>query len=102
MQFESIGHVAHDGAPRHQRRALEDHRAVAPGSGDLAPVDENAAARRGVQAVEAVQQRRLAAAAGPNNTDELTRRDRQGRLLERDCFAAAAPPVTNADIDELD
>ncbi len=95
LELETVGHVAHDGAPRHQRGALEDHRPVAAGCGDLAAVDQDAAARRGVQTVEAMQQRRLAAAAGPDDADELAGSDRQGRALERNGFAAAAPLVAS-------
>ena len=43
-QFESEGHVAHHGRPRHQRKILEHESAFGAGCADLLAVDRDGAA----------------------------------------------------------
>src|SRR5690606_19884504 len=62
---------------------------------------QDAAGRRRVQAREQVEQRRLAAARGPHQREELTLLDRQVQVLEhRDLDGV--PPIDLADALHLD
>src|SRR5206468_2799722 len=64
-------HVALDGQPRKERVALEHHAAVVARSGDRLAIEKHLAARLGVEPGEDARERRLAAARGPDDADEL-------------------------------
>jgi hypothetical protein len=57
--------------PRQQTGLLKDEAAVAPGAGDDVSVDQNAAGVEPHQALDDPQQRGLAAAAFPDERDDL-------------------------------
>ena len=63
--------VSQHSEPRHQRVALEDHRAIEAGTADLAPAHEHVAVGRGLEAGEDVEYGGLAAAGMPDQADEL-------------------------------
>jgi len=83
LNLETDRDVGEDRAPREQRRVLEDQRAVrarprydVAGDGDRA--------RRGLRdPVDEVQQAALAAAAGPDDRNELALGDRQRKVRDR-------------------
>src|SRR5688500_18790866 len=75
--------VAHDVPPREQPEALEHERAVATRARDLPATDADLAGLDGDEAVQRLEQRRLAAAARPEQADELAGLDRQARLTQR-------------------
>jgi hypothetical protein len=79
-QLQREGHVVEHAHVRVQRVALEHHRQVALGRGqpgDVAPVEFDRAAVDFGEARDHAQQRRLAAARGPDEDDELALLDLQ-------------------------
>ena len=86
-----IGDVAEHGAPRQQRVALEDHRAVEAGALDRLPVDDDGALARLVEPGQDVQHGGLAAAGVADHAAEFAAPHRQPEILEhRDLTAACA------------
>ncbi len=77
-----IGDVAEHGAPRQQRVALEDHRAVEAGAFNGLSVDDDRALARLVEAGQDVQDRGLAAAGMPDHAAELAAVHRQPEIFE--------------------
>ncbi len=63
---------------------------VARQAGNIAPVDDDAAARRAVKAAEQVQQRAFARAARPKNDDEFSLLEGQVHMVERAALMVAA------------
>jgi hypothetical protein len=74
------GHVRKEGvALEHDAEAALVHRQV----GDVAAVERHAAARHGDEAGDRLQGRRLAAARGAEQRDELAALDAQGHVDQR-------------------
>jgi hypothetical protein len=91
FRCHGIRDVAEHGAPRQQRMALKDHRAVKAGAFDRLPVDDDRAIARLVEARQNVQHRGLAAAGVPDHAAELAARHRQPEIFEhRDRAAIGA------------
>ena len=70
-RLEAEGDVVGDGLPRVQRVGLEHHPPVGAGPDDRLAVDGDRPVGRPVEPADDVQQRRLAAARGADQTDEL-------------------------------
>ena len=81
-RFESERGVAPHGAPRIERRILEDHDARRVGSRHLGAVDQETAAARTVEAGDQAQQGGLAAAARSEQGDEFAGLDLEGDILQ--------------------
>ena len=100
VDLETIGDVVGD---RHMRKdgiRLEHHVHGAPVGRDLRhvlPVDHDVAFRRHFEAGKHAQQRRLAAARGPEQGEELSRHDVEADIVHPD---RCAPPLR--DIAEAD
>ena len=89
LRRHRIGDVAHDGAPRQQRMALEDDGAVDARAFDRLAVDDDGAFRRRVEAGEDVEHGGLAAAGVADDAGELAALHRQPQVLEHGGGAAA-------------
>src|SRR5665213_2346106 len=72
---EPVFDVAPHAAPWKQRVVLEHHAALGTGAGDRVLVEQQRAARRRDEPRQHVEHRRLAAARGPDDDDELPLRD---------------------------
>ncbi len=79
-----------DGLPRIQRVALEDHAPVGAWADDLIAFDEHDAGGRFVQTGDDGQQRRLPAAGGADQADQLAAVDLQVDLVESDDLGVPA------------
>ena len=75
-------HVLERGHPGEQRRFLEHDEAVAPGSLDALPVDEDLAGARLLVAGDEVDEGALAAARGADHDVETARLDVEGGALD--------------------
>src|SRR5262245_43762313 len=84
MEFESETDVIEHRPPRHQRKILKHHRAIASGPGNRLSTIPDAAAGRLHQAGAAQQQTALAAATGPHDRNEGSARDIQVCIADRD------------------
>src|SRR5205085_10973070 len=76
-------HVGLCRAPRQQRVLLEHDAPVQAGAGHRCPVDEDLPRRGRAEAGQQVQQRRLAAAAGPDQDQELSTVDLERNVVQR-------------------
>src|SRR5205814_8834744 len=76
------------GRPRQQRVLLEDDTPVKAGPGDRRPVDEDLPGRGRGQPAQQIQQRRLTAAARPDQRQELSTVYVEGDVLQRDHLTA--------------
>src|SRR5258705_13924592 len=83
-----IGDVAEHGAPRQQRMALEDHRAVEAGAFNGLPVDDDGTLARLVEAGHDVEHRRLAATGMAAHAAEFPPPHRHPEILENRGLAA--------------
>src|SRR5207249_7651386 len=83
LRLDAEDDVAEDRAPREKSGLLEHHRAVAPGAPDLPPVEREAPARDRDEAVDRVQERRLAAPGRSDDREELARADLEVHALHR-------------------
>jgi hypothetical protein len=97
-----IGDVAHDGAPRQQRVALEDHRAIDAGPVNHLAVDDHGALGGPVEPGQDVEHRGLAAARMADDADELAAPHRQPQILEHGGGAAACGPEASGDAFDRD
>ena len=79
---DRVGDVAHHRAPRQQRMALEDHRAVEARARDRLVVDDDGAFGRFVEAREDVQYSGLTAARMADDAGELAAVHREPQVLE--------------------
>ncbi len=77
----------------HQADAALLRRHEAVGSGDLLTVDQHAARGRALDAGGDPEQGRLAAARGPQQAEDLRRRDVEADVVEREDVAIAARHV---------
>ena len=85
--LEAEGDVLRDGHVREQRVALEDEPHVAPvgrHAGQILAADEDLAARLRRQARDHPQRRRLAAARGPEERDQLALRHVELDVVDRE------------------
>src|SRR5262245_44351521 len=73
LQLETEGDVVSRGEPRIERGLLEDQRAIEVRPGDRSAMVEHCAGRRRFEARQELEQRALAAAARPDDDDELAR-----------------------------
>ena len=71
LRLESPGDIARDRLPREKRELLEHHAAVGTRSAHILSVDADRARIRRDEAAHDVQERALAAAARPDDGDEL-------------------------------
>ena len=76
-------HVVEDGPPSEQDRRLKDHPHGGNRTDDRAPVHGDATGRGRPQSRDDPQQRRLAAAGGADQGDQLTAIDRHADVAER-------------------
>jgi hypothetical protein len=74
--------IAQHAAPRIERVLLEHEAAVGAGAGDELAADQDAPAGRTREALQDAQQRGLAAARGPDDDEELARRDVEIDILQ--------------------
>jgi hypothetical protein len=80
LHLEPEGDVAERGAPREQlREILEHHTAVEPVAVDLLAADADLAAGRTEKARDQIEQRGLAAAGGPDDTEKFGLLDVEAR-----------------------
>jgi len=88
-ELQAIGDVFFQPLPRKQTEVLENHGDIGPRLSDKIAVDEHIAAVADDQAIDNSQQSRLAAAAGPQNTEVLIGRDLKIDILQRHHRSAA-------------
>ncbi len=102
-RFEAQRGVAPHGAPRIERRILEDHDPRRVGSRHLDIVDREAAAARLVEAGHKAQQGGFPAAARSEQGDEFPRLDLEGHILQhRQIVAVQHEAVIDAAHDQAD
>ena len=100
QRFQAEGDIVENGEMREQREVLEHQadaallrRHEAVGSRDFLAVDQHAPRRRALDAGGDPEQGRLAAARGPQQAEDLRRRDVEADLVEREDVAIAARHV---------
>src|SRR6266849_5235676 len=99
QELQAVDHVTQDGSPRQQARLLEHHRPVRAWARNRLAIELERAARDGLQAVDGVQERRLAATRGSDNGDELAGTDVQGDAVDRLKWARRAlDPIVDRDV----
>src|SRR5581483_6379088 len=98
LQLEAVHDVVLDGSPGQQRGRLKDNRSVPAGTLDVLAVEPDAAALDGQQAIDGVEQRGLATAAGADNRDELTLFDVDVDILQG-CEALTSAGIHVFDFD---
>src|SRR5439155_16829505 len=99
QKLQAVDDVAEHGPPGQQARLLEHHRPVRARARDRLAVQLEGAAGDRLQAVDGVQERRLAAAGGADDRDELARTNVQGDAV--DCLKRARralDPVVDGDV----
>ena len=88
---QSEGDVVGDGEPGKERVGLEHHAAIGARAGDGLAVEQHAARGGAVEAGNDAQQRRLAAAGGAEDGDEIVVGDAERDRLQRAGRLGAAP-----------
>src|SRR5262249_32292272 len=71
LDLQAEDDIVEHGSPWEKRILLEDEAAIRPRPSDWPPVDDDFAARWSCQTIDDAQQRRLAAAGGADNRNEL-------------------------------
>jgi hypothetical protein len=82
LQPERVLDVLSHAEPGEERRVLEQQRTIGSGLEDRATIQRNLAGIGPLETGEQVQDRRLAAAGGPDQADELARADVEGDVVE--------------------
>src|SRR5262245_19910722 len=101
-QLEAEGDVAQHARPRQQREVLEHERALGSRAVDGASLDENFASVARDQAGDDLEQRGLAAAAGPEQGRELALREREVDVAQRLRSAPLAGVISLGDASDFD
>src|SRR6188508_1703987 len=81
-EFQSEEHIPENREPRKERRLLKHHQPVWPGLVDWLAVGLDGATIRMVKSGNNIQQRRFAAAARPDQTDELSLCNAERHVVE--------------------
>src|SRR5207253_462385 len=81
--LQAMADVSLHGPPRQDGKLLEHHAPIPSRPRDLAAVHQDPAAGGAGQPRYEIEQRRLAAAAWPDEAEELARGDGQGEFVER-------------------
>ena len=91
LQFEPVRDVGQDRAPREQAIVLEHHGAVGPRTCHRPAIDENLTARGVDEAVDGIDESRLAAARRPDKRHQLALEDLEFDVAQH--FEALACPL---------
>src|SRR5215470_1536406 len=93
LPLEAVKNVGAHRLPGKQREVLEHDAAVGPGASDRLAFDQDAAALDREESTDQIKQRRLAAAGGAEQRQELPCAHRKRDVIEREHWPAAWRPV---------